>query len=417
MEKRLHLPPERIDRARALAARIVAPVQEFIEAHTTVTVERATLRLAGADGADADGVPVPNLVVDQLRDRLEEGALKYWVNALLRTGEGVAELNRRVADGLRVADLPLADPFALEGKAAELVSACTMRVRGNRARREERLARYAGKNHAPLLYVIVATGQHPRGRQAGARRGRAGGRRRRRDPDDRAVAPRLRPLRRDDRGLRRHLRHAGELPDHAGRARRGRREAGALHPPDELRLGPLHARDRGHGRARAPGHDAERLDVRHPLPRHQHVPHLRRPEVQPHDQRLGGHHHQHRRGQLPHDADAVEKAYTVLASQFLNERFAYAAGLQPWQMGLGHAFEMDPTIKNGFLLELAQAQHGARDLPGAPPEVHAADQVHDRRHLPGASSRTRCSTSSRRGTGQGIHLLGHADRGHPHARS
>ena len=133
-------------------------MQEFIEAHTTVTVERATLRLAGADGADADGVPVPNLVVDQLRDRLEEGALKYWVNALLRTGEGVAGLNRRVAEGLCVADLPLADPAALEGTAAELVSACTMRVRGNRARREERLAKYAGRNHAPLLYVIVATG-------------------------------------------------------------------------------------------------------------------------------------------------------------------------------------------------------------------------------------------------------------------
>ena len=158
METRLHLPQERIDRARELARRIVAPVQEFIEAHTTVTVERATLRLAGADGADADGVPVPNLVVDQLRDRLEEGSLKFWVNALLRTGEDVAGLNRQVAEGLRLVDLPLADPSALEEKAAELVAACTRRVRGNRSLREERLARHAGKNHAPLLYAIVASG-------------------------------------------------------------------------------------------------------------------------------------------------------------------------------------------------------------------------------------------------------------------
>jgi beta-lysine 5,6-aminomutase alpha subunit len=73
MESRLHMPQERIDRARELASRIVAPVQEFIDAHTTVTVERATLRLAGADGADADGIPVPNLVVDQLSGRLDEG--------------------------------------------------------------------------------------------------------------------------------------------------------------------------------------------------------------------------------------------------------------------------------------------------------------------------------------------------------
>ncbi len=158
MESRLHLPQERIDRARELASRIVAPVQEFIDAHTTVTVERATLRLAGADGADADGVPVPNLVVDQLSGRLDEGALRFWVNALVRTGEDVAGLNRQVAGGLRVDGLTLADPAALEAKAAELVAACTRRVRGNRSLREERLARYAGKNHSPLLYVIVATG-------------------------------------------------------------------------------------------------------------------------------------------------------------------------------------------------------------------------------------------------------------------
>src|SRR5574340_1253951 len=158
MESRLHLPPEKIARARELASRIVAPVQEFIDAHTTVTVERATLRLAGVDGADGDGVPVPNLVVDQVKDRLEEGALKFWVNALVRTGDDAEGLGRRVAGGFRIDGIPLADPASLEAKAAELVSACTTRVRGNRARREELLARYAGKNHAPLLYVIVATG-------------------------------------------------------------------------------------------------------------------------------------------------------------------------------------------------------------------------------------------------------------------
>ena len=79
------------------------PVQDFIDDHTTVTVERATLRLAGADGADADGVPVPNLVVDQLQGTLEERALiTYYVNALLKTGETVDGLNGKIAGGLRV---------------------------------------------------------------------------------------------------------------------------------------------------------------------------------------------------------------------------------------------------------------------------------------------------------------------------
>jgi beta-lysine 5,6-aminomutase alpha subunit len=54
--------------------------------------------------------------------------------------------------------------------------------------------------------------------------------------------------------------------------------------------------------------------------------------------------------------DAVEATHTVLASQFINEQFAGNSGLRPAQMGLGHAMEMNPNLKNGFLMELAQAQ-------------------------------------------------------------
>lgn len=54
-------------------------------------------------------------------------------------------------------------------------------------------------------------------------------------------------------------------------------------------------------------------------------------------------------------ADAFEEAHTVLASDLINEQLALMAGLREEQMGLGHAFEMDPQLKNGFLYELAQA--------------------------------------------------------------
>ena len=108
----------------------------------------------------------------------------------------------------------------------------------------------------------------------------------RRHPLDRPIAARLRSVRRDDRGLRRHLRHAGELPHHARGARRGVRALGRYVHADELLERPLHAGDRGDGGARAARHAAQRLDVRHPLPRHQHVAHVRRPALQPHAQRL-----------------------------------------------------------------------------------------------------------------------------------
>ena len=65
-------------------------------------------------------------------------------------------------------------------------------------------------------------------------------------------------------------------------------------------------------------------------------------------------------------ADAFEEAHTVLASQFINEQFALLAGLPEEQMGLGHAFEMDPELKNGFLYELSQAQMAREIFPKAP---------------------------------------------------
>ena len=65
-------------------------------------------------------------------------------------------------------------------------------------------------------------------------------------------------------------------------------------------------------------------------------------------------------------ADAVEAAHTVLASDIINEQLALIAGLPEEQMGLGHAFEMDPMLENGFLLELAQAQMAREIFPKAP---------------------------------------------------
>lgn len=53
--------------------------------------------------------------------------------------------------------------------------------------------------------------------------------------------------------------------------------------------------------------------------------------------------------------DAIQAAHTVVASQFINRAFAHKAEMKDWQLGLGHAFEIDPTVENSFLYELAHA--------------------------------------------------------------
>jgi beta-lysine 5,6-aminomutase alpha subunit len=65
-------------------------------------------------------------------------------------------------------------------------------------------------------------------------------------------------------------------------------------------------------------------------------------------------------------ADAFEQAHTVLASDLINEQLAKLAGMPEEQMGLGHAFEMNPELENGFLYELAQAQMTREIFPNAP---------------------------------------------------
>jgi beta-lysine 5,6-aminomutase alpha subunit len=65
-------------------------------------------------------------------------------------------------------------------------------------------------------------------------------------------------------------------------------------------------------------------------------------------------------------ADAVEAAHTVTVSQLLNEYFAKEANLEDWQLGLGHAFEIDPAVPDSFRLELAHALLARTLFPDAP---------------------------------------------------
>jgi beta-lysine 5,6-aminomutase alpha subunit len=405
METKLALSEEKIARARELAARIVEPVGEFVDAHTTVTVERATLRLAGADGADADGVPVPNLIVDQLKGRLENGALLSYVNALVKTGETVAGLNQKIAEGFRIADLPLGDRAALEAKGQELVQAFSERVKRNRSHREAKLREFEGRNHSPMLYLIVATGnifEDVKQAQAAAEQG----------ADVVAV------IRTTAQSLLDYVPYGATTEGFGGtyatqenfrimRAaldeaveKQGRyiyltNYASGLCMPEIAAMGAL-----------------ERLDMMLNDSMYGILfrdINMYRTFVDQKFSRMinafAGVIINTGEDNYLTTSDAVEKAYTVLASQFLNERFAYAAGLPAKLMGLGHAFEMDPTIKNGFLLELAQAQMAREIFPEAPLKYMPPTKFMTGDIFKGVVQNALFNFVSQ-ATGQGIHLLG-----------
>ena len=85
-ESVLHLDSTVVRRARTLARRAGQPVVRLAKAHTTVSVERATLRLAGLAGADHEGQPWVNHLVDAVRDSvgLEHGVTTPVFDALRR---------------------------------------------------------------------------------------------------------------------------------------------------------------------------------------------------------------------------------------------------------------------------------------------------------------------------------------------
>ena len=87
-ESKLGLDFKKVDEARKTAGEIADQVQRFVENYTTVSVERTLCRLMGVDGVDREGIPLPNLLVDALKERgmLADGVLHFLGNVILETG-------------------------------------------------------------------------------------------------------------------------------------------------------------------------------------------------------------------------------------------------------------------------------------------------------------------------------------------
>ena len=126
---RLDLDPATVRQARTLARKAGQPIVRLAERHTTVSVERATLRLAGPAGADPDGTPWVNRLLDAVRADvgLEHGvALPVW-DALHRQeaadlGVSLEQLSQSILHNharVRGTAGPIAgDPSFQEAKAA-----------------------------------------------------------------------------------------------------------------------------------------------------------------------------------------------------------------------------------------------------------------------------------------------------------
>ena len=106
MEKsKLGLDFNKVAHAKELAKVISDQVQDFVDGYSTVACERTLCRLMGVDGIDQSGVPLPNVLVDFVKDKgmLANGILPVLGNAVLQTGKTPCEIAEQTAAGtLRV---------------------------------------------------------------------------------------------------------------------------------------------------------------------------------------------------------------------------------------------------------------------------------------------------------------------------
>lgn len=368
MESKINLNLSLVEKARQSARNIAKDTQEFIDKNTTVAVERTICRLLGIDGVDEFGVPLPNVVVENIKEGngLGIGAATFIGNAMVNTGLTPQEIAEKVSKKeIDLTKIPMKDSFDIKLAISKVAKETVETIRKNRGKRDEYLNKFGDKT-GPYLYVIVATGniyEDITQAKAAAKQG----------------ADVIAVIRTTGQSLLDYVPYGAttegfggtfatqenfrlmraaldEVGEELGRYIRLCNYCSGLCMPEIAAMGAL-----------------ERLDVMLNDALYGILfrdINMQRTIVDQYFSRIingfAGVIINTGEDNYLTTSDAVEEAHTVLASQFINEQFALFAGLPEEQMGLGHAFEINPDVENGFLFELAQAQMAREIFPKAP---------------------------------------------------
>ncbi|WP_238011019.1 lysine 5,6-aminomutase subunit alpha [Dactylosporangium sp. AC04546] len=368
MSGKLGLDSAVVAEARRLAAAAGQPVVDLARQHTTVSVERAVLRLAGVAGADPDGIPWVNRLVDAVRDQvgLGHGVAVPVFDALRREGHAdLTLLAQKAAAGSVRFEVP-AKAGNVRKAAASAVRKGIQRIDQRRKERERLVKRHGDPPRTPWVYLIVATGDIyediPQA-QAAARAGadviaviRSTGQSLLDYVPEGATREGFAGTYATQENFRLMRAALDDTSREVGRYVRLTNYASGLCMPEIATLAGL-----------------ERLDMM----LNDSMYGILFRDINPIrtfvDQRFSRQIHA-RAGIIINTgednylttADAVDAAHTVTVSQLLNEYFAHEAGLDDWQLGLGHAFEINPDLPESFRLELAHALLARELFPDAP---------------------------------------------------
>jgi len=368
MQSKLGLDFKKVEYARQLSRNIADEVQSFVVNYTTVAVERTLCRLMGIDGVDENQVPLPNVVVDALKEKgvLNQGVIFYLANAMYQTGLTAQDIAEKVGSGdLDLTRIEVTDKKNLETIISPVVEQSIKRIKERRGRREQYL-QTIGEGPKPYLYVIVATGniyEDVIQAEAAARQGadiiaviRTTGQSLLDYVPFGATTEGFGGTYATQENFRIMRTALDKVGEEVGRYIRLCNYCSGLCMPEIAVMGAFE------------GLDVMLNDALYGI-LFRDI-NMQRTLVDQYFSRIingfAGVIINTGEDNYLTTADAFEEAHTVLASDLINEQLALLAGLPEEQMGLGHAFEMNPELENGFLYELAQAQMAREIFPKAP---------------------------------------------------
>lgn len=358
---------KRVEYAKSLARKIAVDVQNFADNYTTVAVERTISRILGIDGIDENGVPLPNIIVDSLvsSNIISQGIIFALGNAVIETGLSPQTIAEKVSKGeMELDKFKAHDTTELLDALKPFYEPNIIRI-ANRRKRREHYINTIGEGTKPYIYVIVATGniyEDVVQAQAAARQGadviaviRTTGQSLLDYVPYGATTEGFGGTFATQENFRIMRKALDEVGEEIGRYIRLCNYCSGLCMPEIAIMGALE------------GLDVMLNDALYGI-LFRDI-NMQRTLVDQYFSRvINGY-----AGVIINTgednylttADAFEEGHTVLSSDLINEQLALLAGLPEDQMGLGHAFEMDPMIKNGFLYELAQAQMTREIFPDA----------------------------------------------------
>ena len=361
-----------VKKARALASSITLPIQKMIREKTTVSIERATLRLLGVTGSvignDQHPMPYVNIVVDKILRRgiLNRGVLTTIAHMMDTTGRNFMETTEGLANGtIPLAygeNLPKAPTLQLIDRMAKAAVQNIIEKGRQKARNQENIL----NRKEPLRYVIVATGNIKEDAEQ-AKAAVEGG------ADIIAVIRSTAQSLLDyvPEGITtvgfggtfatqenfHYMRQSlNDIGKEKGRYIYLTNYSSGLCMPEIAAMAALEDLDMLLNDAM---YGILFRDIN-----------MKRTLIDQYFSRLicsaNKIYIQTGEDNYLTTADAFESSHQVLASQFINECFAVRAGLTANYICLGHAFEMAPNIEDQILWEIAQAQVIRQIFPESP---------------------------------------------------